>query len=110
MCLMKTALTCLAMLAFLGCSGDPKSNSPASAPAFDPVADYTKFIDSEIKRVENIKCSFHEGKIDVQKTDSLVSPLAGSYNCKVWVQMDLELGKVVAFYEVEMSHGRQGDK
>ena len=118
MCFSKTALTCLAILACIGRSGDPTSNSLSSAS--DPVADYTKLIDSEIKRVENIKFSegkrveaikFSEGKIDVQKTDSLEWPLKGTYNCTFSQQINLgNDGKMVNIYEAKMTHGLQGEE
>jgi phage FluMu protein Com len=89
--------------------GQAEPARPTNASAFDPVSDYTKFINSELDRLSNVR--FRGGKIDVLKTESLVSPLVGTYKVTAFCSQDIVTGdRVLVEYETEITHGRQGDK
>lgn len=91
--------------------GQAEADRPTNASAFDAVTDYTAFIKSEIGRVEKSKLIFSQGNIDVQKTQSLVTPLVGTYKFIAKCPIDLASGEIVVVrFEAEMTHGRQGDK
>jgi|OM-RGC.v1.023195506 hypothetical protein len=99
------AVTVIAVLAS-GCNSE-SSNQPS-----DPVASYTEFLDREFERMKNELPQFaldSKYKLDVQKTDSLVSPLVGT--CVVDVvypfQSEEKDMAVLFIINLDMKHGHQ---
>ena len=94
------------LLAVGGCSNGTPS---------DPVANYTKFIQGEFEQVKTAHPNFSLGsqyKIDVQKTDSLVSPLVGTCNVNALWPIEMEKLQFTILFRVDvvMTHGYQDGK
>lgn len=99
-----TLLACIAVIVvFLWPSGQPR----------DPVSDYTQFLDSEFKRIKENVPNFvldDKYKLDVQKTDSLVSPLVGTCIVDVLQPSVDEESVCVYVIKLDMKHAYQDGK
>ena len=95
-----------------GCGGKSPATPP---PAIDPVASYRAFLDTDFADLKKQlpDTVFDEGfKFDVQKTDSLVSPLVGSCDIKIASPLVFENGKfeIMNKYQFQLTHGFHDNK
>ena len=92
----------------LGC------NSSDGQPA-DPVSDYTQFLDGEFDRIKQEASEFaidSKYKLDVSKTESLVSPLVGTCVVRVLYPMIADNNDTIVVFtlSLDMKHGYQEGK
>ena len=86
-----------------GCSSEPASE------LWDPVASYRAFVDQELERMKAKlpELEIDTDKRDVQKTDSLVSPLVGTWVMKCISPFDGEYPNIQCSVKLQMTHALQ---